>query len=106
MSDLKTIDEICEQLRPIADFAKDQDALHTARNMLDARQGWQPIDTAPRDGTDVLLWWPYYKLDDKGDLTDEECGGAHVIGRRVGDNEWDDPQSQIEGVGQYYGDDH
>lgn len=21
---------------------------------------WQPIKTAPRDGTDVLLWWPHW----------------------------------------------
>lgn len=21
---------------------------------------WQPIDSAPRDGTAVLLWWPHW----------------------------------------------
>jgi hypothetical protein len=22
--------------------------------------GWQPMDSAPKDGTRVLLWWPYW----------------------------------------------
>lgn len=22
---------------------------------------WQPIETAPRDGTVVMLWWPYWR---------------------------------------------
>ena len=27
----------------------------------DKAQEWQPISTAPHDGTEVLLWWPYWR---------------------------------------------
>lgn len=30
---------------------------------------WQPMETAPTDGTDVLLWWPFW------------CKGRPTIGR-------------------------
>lgn len=66
-------------------------------------QGWQDIETAPKDGTEVLVWWPFYRLDDDGNLTDEQNGGQRIVASYVG-GDWQSGD-ELEGVGAWYGDD-
>jgi len=37
-----------------------EDLLKALRAASGGAQGWQPIATAPKDGTPVLLWWPHW----------------------------------------------
>ena len=37
-----------------------RDAIRDLLAAVRAREGWQPMATAPKDGTPVLLWWPYW----------------------------------------------
>lgn len=72
------------------------------RGFGDAAPYWRSMDTAPKDGTAVLLWWPECKLDADDNLTDEIIGGTVVIGNYVGS--WQE-HGGLEGRGAYFGDD-
>jgi hypothetical protein len=52
---------------------------------------WQPIESAPKDGTPFLAWYPKLKLDDNDDPTDEVIGGAQAI-VTCRDGQWDEPE--------------
>ena len=43
-----------------ADAADAEKALITRLRAAEARTAWQPIETAPRDGTLVLAWHPHW----------------------------------------------
>ena len=43
-----------------ADASRDLGALITRLRAAEARTAWQPIETAPRDGTLVLAWHPWW----------------------------------------------
>jgi hypothetical protein len=66
---------------------------------------WQPIETAP-DEKMVLVYWPAFKLDDDGNLTDEphEDDGSGLIGvsAKIG-SIFHEPEA-LNAVGDYFGD--
>lgn len=41
--------------------------------------GWQPIETAPKDGKPILVWWPIRKVNDEGMPTGEVIGGCSIV---------------------------
>ena len=65
-------------------------------------------DSAPKDGTEILAWWPLVQLDDDGNLTDlpveGDRKGAWVPTSRSGGS-WDEPD-WFDAVGDWFGDDY
>lgn len=43
--------------RELAAVTEERDALIASARIKEANSGWRPIETAPRDGSDVLTWW-------------------------------------------------
>lgn len=81
------------------------DALAEGRSIERAEAPkWQPISTAPQDGTPVIVSWPLVRIDDEGELTGE------VVGRRTLTTEmncghWLEPDV-CNAVGDWFGDDY
>jgi hypothetical protein len=48
-----------EQIPNVVEDAWIRIATQNARD-AQARIAWRPIETAPTDGTNVLLWWPFW----------------------------------------------
>lgn len=51
---------------------------------------WQPIETAPKDGTKIVLFWPEDKYCSLGAWFDDPMGGCWCFGT------WEDPQPSDE----------
>jgi hypothetical protein len=51
---------------------------------------WRPIESAPRDGSEVLVCWPRLELDEDGDVTDVVDGYTQMVTSFVG-GRWEEP---------------
>jgi len=71
----------------------------------DVGTGWRDIESAPRDGTEILVYWPRVALDDDGNPTGEvlsEAGHISVSSNSFGG--WE-PDNVVEANGHYFDDD-
>lgn len=69
---------------------------------------WKPIDTCPRELMRALLFWPAYRLDDDGQLT-EELYGKGLVGiahRTIPGHAWEEVEPELAATGGYFGDDY
>lgn len=67
-------------------------------------QEWQPIETAPNDGTEVLAYWPAVELDEEGELTDRKTGQGFIgVAAQTGGG-WYEPEA-LNAAGDFFGDD-
>jgi len=55
----------------------DEDAALTAAIAAMKQQGWQPIETVPRDGTRVVVWMPDGSFSSAAYSTHSEPQGTH-----------------------------
>jgi len=69
----------------------------TARKAEGSMSEWQPISTAPRDGRDILVWWPMRALDDEGLPTGEIVDGRAFVSAWVIGGYWWEPKEVEDG---------
>jgi hypothetical protein len=66
---------------------------------------WQTIESAPRDGTNFLAYFPRHPLNDDDSMnTSVDLGGAIAVTWRAG-NGWMEPD-YLDAIGSWFGDDN
>jgi hypothetical protein len=80
-------DEIAEILDGFADCLESI-AAHLSGMAADT---WQPIETAPRDGTEIVVCWPKVEIDDDCELTNKAIGYVRAISSFAG-GAWVEPE--------------
>ena len=68
-----------------------------------AASQWRPIESAPRDGTPFLAWYPKHCVDDDGESSGEVIGGACAMVACT-QGLWEEPD-WLDAHGSYYMDD-
>lgn len=75
---------------PACEGGSSDDCPHADAPALPRAQDWQPIETAPRQVTRALLYWPTFAVGDDGEQTTVRCGDGLVAESfRVGANQWE-----------------
>lgn len=73
------------------------------KEAVEKAEVWQPMETAPKDGTPFLAWYCKHRLDDDGDPTEEVIGGDQAI-VTCNVDQWDEPE-WLSAHGDFYFDD-
>lgn len=68
----------------------------------DMKSDWQPIETAPKDGRDIVAAWEKLEVDDDEQPTDVVIGYAKAVTNWNGG--WIEPEF-LNAMGTYFGDD-
>lgn len=77
--DGELVERVAKAIRYGKVVMSDDDAAKVARAAIAEIQRWRPIETAPTDGTTILLWWRYGRHGNVGRWVgdqDGECGWA------------------------------
>lgn len=67
--------------------------------------GWEPIETASKDGTEVLAYWPKMTLDEDGNLSGEVSSAPGHIGVSCNLHGGWEPDNVTEASGAWFDDD-